>query len=151
MISLTVNGKRYDVDVRSDVPLLWVLRNYLKLTGTKFGCGIGICGACTVHIDGKAERSCQLGVGEVQGKEITTIEGFPEEHPVKRAWIGEQVPQCGYCLPGQIMQVAAFLARNPNPTDEQIVDAMDGNLCRCGTYPRIGRAIKRAARGVRGT
>jgi isoquinoline 1-oxidoreductase alpha subunit len=151
MISLTVNGKCYDVDVRSDVPLLWVLRDYLKLTGTKFGCGIGICGACTVHIDGKAERSCQLGVGEVQGKEITTIEGLPEEHPVKRAWIEEQVPQCGYCQPGQIMQAAAFLAQNPNPTDEQIVDAMDGNLCRCGTYPRIIRAIKRAARGVRRT
>jgi isoquinoline 1-oxidoreductase alpha subunit len=149
MISLTVNGKRYDVKVRSDVQLLWVLREYLQLTGTKFGCGIGMCGACTVHIDGKAERSCQLAVGEVQGKEITTIEGLPEEHPVKRAWVEEQVPQCGYCQPGQIMQAAAFLARNPNPTDEQIVGAMDGNLCRCGTYPRIGRAIKRAATGVR--
>jgi isoquinoline 1-oxidoreductase alpha subunit len=151
MISLTVNGKRYDVKVRSDVPLLWVLREYLKLTGTKFGCGIGICGACTVHIDGKAERSCQLAVGEVQDKEITTIEGLPEEHPVKRAWIEEQVPQCGYCQPGQIMQVAAFLAHNPNPTDQQIVDAMDDNLCRCGTYPRIIRAVKRAATGVRRT
>jgi isoquinoline 1-oxidoreductase alpha subunit len=146
MISLRVNGTRYDVDVSWDLPLLWVLRDYLKLTGTKFGCGIGICGTCTVHIDGAAERSCQLAVGEAQGMEITTIEGLPAEHPVKRAWITEQVPQCGYCQPGQIMQAAALLERNPTPTDEEIRHAMDDNLCRCGTYPRIIRAIRRAAR-----
>ena len=132
-----------------DVPLLWVIREHLKLTGTKFGCGVAMCGVCTVHVNGKAERSCQLPVGEAQGKTITTIEGLPEDHPVKRAWILEQVPQCGYCQPGQIMQAAALLVEDPNPSDEKIMKAMEGVLCRCGTYPRIMKAIKRAAKEAR--
>jgi isoquinoline 1-oxidoreductase alpha subunit len=144
MISLQVNGNRYEVEVGSDVPLLWVIREYLRLTGTKFGCGIGLCGSCTVHIDGKARRSCQIPVGDAQGKRITTIEGLPEDHPVKRAWIEEQVPQCGYCQPGQIMQAAALLSEDPNPSEERIIRVMDKILCRCGTYPRIKRAVKRA-------
>ena len=146
MISLDINGKAYQVDVGPDVPLLWVIREHLKLTGTKFGCGIGACGSCTVHIDGKAVRSCQTPAGTVAGKKITTIEGLAESHPVITAWIKEQVPQCGYCQPGQIMQAAALLAEDPNPTDERIVSAMDGNLCRCGTYPRIKLAIRSAAK-----
>jgi isoquinoline 1-oxidoreductase alpha subunit len=149
MISLDINGKRYEVDVPPDVPLLWVIREHLKLTGTKFGCGVAMCGACTVHVNGKAQRSCQLPVGQAQGKTITTIEGLPEDHPVKRAWILEQVPQCGYCQPGQIMQAAALLVEDPNPSDEKIMKAMEGVLCRCGTYPRIIKAIKRAAKEVR--
>ena len=149
MISLDINGKRFEVDVPPDVPLLWVIREHLKLTGTKYGCGIAMCGACTVHVNGKAERSCQFPVGEAQGKTITTIEGLPEDHPVKRAWILEQVPQCGYCQPGQIMQAAALLVEDPNPSDEKIMKAMEGVLCRCGTYPRIIKAIKRAAKEVR--
>jgi isoquinoline 1-oxidoreductase alpha subunit len=149
MIFLDINGKRYEVDVPPDVPLLWVIREHLKLTGTKFGCGVAMCGACTVHVNGKAQRSCQLPVGEAQGKMITTIEGLPEDHPVKRAWIFEQVPQCGYCQPGQIMQAAALLVEDPNPSDEKIMKAMEGVLCRCGTYPRIIKAIKRAAKEVR--
>ena len=148
MISLIVNGKTYHLEVDTKVPLLWVIRDHLKLTGTKFGCGRGICGTCTVHIDGKAERSCQVRVGEVQGKKITTIEGLSENHPVKRAWVEEQVPQCGYCQPGQIMQAADLLHQNPNPTDDQIKTFMKENLCRCGTYPRIMKAIKRAAKEV---
>ncbi len=147
MISLIVNGKSHKVDVSPDVPLLWVIREYLKLTGTKYGCGIGMCGSCTIHIDGKAQRSCQIPAGDAQGKKITTIEGIPEDHPVKKAWIKEQVPQCGYCQPGQIMQAIAFISEKPDPTDEEIVDAMNGNLCRCGTYPYIKSAIKLAARG----
>ena len=146
MISLEINGKKYEVDVSPDVPLLWVIREYLKLTGTKFGCGIGLCGACTVHVDGKAERSCITQVGSVQGKKIMTIEGLPEDHPVKKAWIEVQVPQCGYCQTGQIMQAAALLLENPNPTDEKIIEAMEGNLCRCGTYLYIKQAVKRAVR-----
>jgi len=146
MISLDINGKRFEVDVPPDVPLLWVIREHLKLTGTKYGCGIAMCGACTVHVNGKAERSCQFPVGEAQGKTITTIEGLPEDHPVKRAWILEQVPQCGYCQPGQIMQAAALLVEDPNPSDEKIMKAMEGVLCRCGTYPRIMKAIRRAAK-----
>lgn len=146
MISLDINGKRYEVDVPPDVPLLWVIREHLKLTGTKFGCGVAMCGACTVHVNSKAQRSCQLPVGEAQGKTITTIEGLPEDHPVKRAWILEQVPQCGYCQPGQIMQAAALLVEDPNPSDEKIMKAMEGVLCRCGTYPRIMKAIRRAAK-----
>jgi isoquinoline 1-oxidoreductase alpha subunit len=146
MISLDINGKAYQVDVGPDVPLLWVIREHLKLTGTKFGCGIGACGSCTVHIDGKAVRSCQTPAGTAAGKKITTIEGLAETHPVVKAWIKEQVPQCGYCQPGQIMQAAALLAEDPNPTDERIVSAMDGNLCRCGTYPRIKLAIRSAAK-----
>ena len=149
MISLDINGKRYEVDVPPDVPLLWVIREHLKLTGTKYGCGIAMCGACTVHVNGKAERSCQFPVGEAQGKTITTIEGLPEDHPVKRAWILEQVPQCGYCQPGQIMQAAALLVEDPNPSDEKIMKAMEGVLCRCGTYPRILKAIRRAAKEVK--
>jgi isoquinoline 1-oxidoreductase alpha subunit len=149
MISLEINGKKYDVNVGSDVPLLWVIREHLKLHGTKFGCGVGMCGACTIHVDGKATRSCITQVGSVQGKKITTIEGLPEDHPVKKAWIEEQVPQCGYCQPGQIMQAAALLRENPDPTDAKIMEVMEGNLCRCGTYPYIKQAIKRAAKGVK--
>ncbi|HEX8949713.1 MAG TPA: (2Fe-2S)-binding protein [Dissulfurispiraceae bacterium] len=150
MISLEVNGTLYKVEVDPDVPLLWVLREHLRLTGTKYGCGIGMCGSCTVHIDGKAQRSCLISVIEAQNKKITTIEGLPENHPLKRAWIEEQVPQCGYCQPGQIMQAAALLAEDPAPDEETIVRTMDGNLCRCGTYPRILSAIKKARKkGVR--
>jgi len=146
MLSLDINGKVYQVDAGPEVPLLWVIREQAKLTGTKFGCGIGACGSCTVHIDGKAVRSCQTPVGSVAGKKITTIEGIAETHPVVKAWIKEQVPQCGYCQSGQIMQAAALLAEDPNPTDDRIVRAMDGNLCRCGTYPRIKLAIRSAAK-----
>jgi isoquinoline 1-oxidoreductase alpha subunit len=146
MITLDVNKKKYEVDVSPDVPLLWVIREHLKLTGTKYGCGMSLCGACTVHIDGKPQRSCQTPVGEVQGKKITTIEGIPEDHPVKKAWIKEQVPQCGYCQSGQIMQAIALLSENPNPKDEEIINVMDGNLCRCGTYGRIKKALKIAAK-----
>jgi isoquinoline 1-oxidoreductase alpha subunit len=149
MIFLEINGEKYQVDVSSDVPLLWVIREYLKLTGTKFGCGIGMCGACTVHIDGKAQRSCITQVGSVQGKKIITIEGLPEDHPVKKAWIAEQVPQYGYCQPGQIMQAVALLSEDPNPSDEKMMEVMKGNLCRCGTYPYIKRAIQRAAKEAR--
>jgi aerobic-type carbon monoxide dehydrogenase small subunit (CoxS/CutS family) len=146
MISLDINGKAYQVDVGPEVPLLWVIREHLKLTGTKFGCGIGACGSCTVHIDGKAARSCQTTVAAAAGKKITTIEGLADSHPVVKAWIKEQVPQCGYCQSGQIMQAAAFLAGDPNPSDGAIANAMDGNLCRCGTYPRIKLAVKTAAK-----
>jgi aerobic-type carbon monoxide dehydrogenase small subunit (CoxS/CutS family) len=129
---------------------LWVIREHLQLTGTKFGCGKAFCGACTVHADGAAIRSCQTPVSQAADKKITTIEGLHAEgrHPLQLAWIAEQVPQCGYCQSGQIMSAAALLARNPNPTDQQIVEAMQGNLCRCATYLRIKRAIKRAAQGV---
>jgi isoquinoline 1-oxidoreductase alpha subunit len=149
MLSLEINGKSYPVRAERDATLLWVLREELGLTGTKFGCGIGVCGACTVHVDGKAERSCQRTVGDTVGRKITTIEGLPGDHPVKRAWIEEQVPQCGYCQPGQIMQAAALLNRNPSPSDGEIVEDLDGNLCRCGTYARIVRAVKRAAKEVK--
>ncbi len=145
MISFTVNGKKYDVDVADDVPLLWVLRDHLKLTGTKYSCGIGECGSCTVHINGKAQRSCVTPVGEVKGKKITTIEGLPETHPVKRAWIEEQVVQCGYCQPGVMMQVAALLSESRNPDPEKVINAMDDVICRCGTYPRIKKGIRKAA------
>jgi isoquinoline 1-oxidoreductase alpha subunit len=149
VVSLSVNGKTYQVDVEPDVPLLWVIRDYLKLTGTKFGCGVGICGTCTIHVDGKADRSCQLTAGDVQGKNVTTIEGLPKNHPLMQAWVEKQVPQCGYCQPGQIMQAASLLHENPSPTDEEIKDFMSDNLCRCGTYPRIVQAIKRASREAR--
>jgi len=149
MISLNVNGKNYKVDVSEDVPLLWVIRDYLKLTGTKFGCGIGECGACTVHINGKAERSCGIPVGEVKGKKITTIEGLPEKHPVKRAWIEEQVVQCGYCQPGIMMQVASLLSESRNPNPEKIIGAMDDVICRCGTHPRIKKGIRKAVQLMR--
>jgi len=147
-IALTINGKAATVEVEPDTPLLWVVREHLKLTGTKFGCGSGLCGTCTVHIDGTAMRSCQLPVSKVVGKKVTTIEGLSPTgtHALQKAFIAEQVPQCGYCQSGQIMQAAALLATNKKPTREQIVAHMDGNICRCGTYPRIVRAIQRAAR-----
>jgi isoquinoline 1-oxidoreductase subunit alpha len=150
MISLTVNGKQERVDVSPDMPLLWVLRESLNMTGTKFGCGIGQCGACTVHLDGKAVRSCSTPASTAAGKKITTIEGLSSDssHPLQQAWIAEQVPQCGYCQSGQIMSAAALLATNRKPTDQDIDRAMSGNICRCGTYQRIRRAIKRAA-GIR--
>ena len=143
-----VNGKRYDVDVSPDMPLLWVLRETIGLTGTKFGCGLGQCGACTVHLDGAATRSCLTTAKAAAEKKITTIEGLSptSTHKLQKAWIEEQVPQCGYCQSGQIMSAAALLAKTPNPTDAQIDSAMTGNICRCGTYQRIHRAIKRAAR-----
>ncbi len=147
MLALKVNGKVHRVDADPQIPLLWVLREDMQLTGTKFGCGIGACGACTVHIDGAPVRSCLVPVGSVAGKAITTIEGLSAtgEHPLRRAWIQENVPQCGYCQSGQIMSAAALLASNPNPTDADIDRAMAGNICRCGTYQRIRRAIHVAA------
>jgi len=144
MIKLNVNGKDYQVDVHPDTTLLWVLRDHLKLTGTKYACGIGECGSCTVHINGKAERSCTMSVGDAKGKKITTIEGLPQEHPVKRAWIQEQVVQCGFCQPGVMMQAASLLEESPNPKAEEIIEGMDDLICRCGTYPRIKRGIKTA-------
>ena len=145
MIALNVNGKVYQVDVAPDVPLLWVIRERLQLTGTKFGCGEGLCGACTVHIDGEPRRSCITPVADVQGKEIVTIEGIPAEHPVKKAWLAEEVSQCGYCQPGQVLSAVALLKQHPHPTDAQVDSAMTGNICRCGSYPRIRAAIHRAA------
>jgi isoquinoline 1-oxidoreductase subunit alpha len=147
-VSFTINGNAASVDAADDTPLLWVVREHLKLTGTKFGCGSGLCGACTVHVDGKAMRSCQTSLKDVTGKKVTTIEGLStnNSHPLQKAWIAEQVPQCGYCQSGQIMQAAELLAKNKKPSRQQIVEHMDGNICRCGTYPRIVRAIQRAAR-----
>jgi len=147
MISLTVNGKAHDVDVAPDMPLLWVIRDVIGLTGTKFGCGLSQCGACTVHLDGNAVRSCGTPASAAAGKKVTTIEGLSpnSSHALQIAWIAEQVPQCGYCQSGQIMSAAALLAKTPKPTDAQIDSAMNGNICRCGTYQRIHRAIKRAA------
>jgi isoquinoline 1-oxidoreductase alpha subunit len=149
MISLNVNGKKYEVDVPDDLPLLWVLRDHLKLTGTKYSCGIGECGSCTVHIDGKAARSCTIAVKDVQGKKITTIEGLPETHPVKKAWVEEQVVQCGYCQPGVMMQVAGLLSESRNPDPEKIINAMDDIICRCGTHPRIKKGIRKAVQILR--
>ncbi len=146
VISLKVNGEDHELDISPYMPLLWAIREHLKLTGTKYGCGRGLCGSCTVHVEGKAVRSCQTAVGEVQGKAITTIEGIPVSHPLKQAWVKEQVAQCGYCQPGQIMQAAALLSEDGDLPDEKIIQAMDGNLCRCGTYPRIKRAIRLAAK-----
>ena len=148
MISLNVNGKKHTVDAEPDTPLLWVIREKLNLTGTKYGCGLGLCGACTVHINGKAERSCQVPVKDALGKKITTIEGLPDDLPVKLAWKKLDVPQCGYCQSGQIMQAAALLHEKPDPTDADIDDAMSGNLCRCGTYQRIRQGIHMAASGT---
>jgi aerobic-type carbon monoxide dehydrogenase small subunit (CoxS/CutS family) len=147
MLQLKVNGREVSVDVAPETPLLWVLRDSLHLTGTKFGCGIGQCGACTVHLDGVAQKSCQIPAGSAAGKVVTTIEGLSAEgnHPVQQAWIAEQVPQCGYCQSGQIMRAASLLAKSPKPTDDQIDETMSENLCRCGTYQRIRRAIHRAA------
>jgi isoquinoline 1-oxidoreductase subunit alpha len=146
-ISFQVNGKPQSIDVDPDTPLLWVLRDNLSLTGTKYGCGIGQCGACTVHLDGNPTRSCQIAVSDVAGKSITTIEGLSPDrsHAIQQAWIAAQVPQCGYCQSGQVMAAAALLAKNPKPTDAQIDRAMSGNICRCGTYQRMRRAIHRAA------
>jgi isoquinoline 1-oxidoreductase alpha subunit len=149
MVSLTVNGRSHTLDVAPDMPLLWVIRDELGLTGTKFGCGAAQCGACTVHLDSRPVRSCVTPVGKAGGKRITTIEGLSRDgrsHPLQKAWIAEQVPQCGYCQSGQIMQAAALLAANRNPSREQIVQHMNGNICRCGTYVRIVRAIERAAK-----
>ena len=144
---LTVNGKPATVDAPADMPLLWVIRDILNLKGTKYGCGISMCGMCTVHVDGEATRSCVTPVSSVAGKRITTIEGLSADgsHPCQKAWMEIDVPQCGYCQAGQIMSAAALLARNPKPTDVQIYEAMDGNLCRCGTYLRIREAIRKAA------
>lgn len=146
MLMLNVNGQRHEIDVEPETPLLWVLRDDIGLTGTKYGCGIGRCGACTVHLNGEAVRSCSLPVSAANGAQVTTIEGLSShvDHPVQAAWIAEDVPQCGYCQSGQIMAAAAFLKRNPKPTDEQI-DVELSNICRCGTYPRMRAAIHRAA------
>jgi isoquinoline 1-oxidoreductase subunit alpha len=148
MISLTINGKRHDVDVSPDMPLLWVIREVVGLTGTKFGCGLSQCGACTVHLNGEAVRSCVTPASTVGGRSVTTIEGLSPttSHALQLAWIAEQVPQCGYCQSGQLMSAAALLAKNPKPSDAEIDAAMSGNICRCGTYQRIHRAIQRAAR-----
>ena len=147
MIVLDVNGTRHEVDVPKETPLLWVLREELKLNGTKYGCGMALCGACTVHVDGEAVRSCVTRVGEVHGHSITTIEGLGAGtlHPLQTAWMAENVPQCGYCQSGQIMSAAALLRKTPRPTDEDIDVVMSANLCRCGTYQRIRRAIHRTA------
>jgi isoquinoline 1-oxidoreductase subunit alpha len=145
---IKLNGKQVVVEVEPDTPLLWVLRDTLALTGTKFGCGLGVCGACTVHVNGEAVRSCQIPISALEGKSVTTIEGLSTDgsHPVQRAWLAEEVAQCGYCQPGQIMQACALLSKNQNPTDTDINEAMAENICRCGTYQRIRKAIKRAAK-----
>lgn len=145
--NLTINGKKQTVDVDPSTPVLWVLREHLRLVGTKYGCGIAQCGACTIHVNGTAVRSCSLPVSAAQNREITTIEGLSEngEHPVQKAWLEHDVAQCGYCQTGQIMSAAALLKTNPNPTDAQIETAMSGNICRCGTYLRIREAVKTAA------
>src|ERR1700756_4257750 len=144
----TVNGSAVSVDAPADTPLLWVIREELKLTGTKYGCGVGLCGACVVHVDGKSAFSCQMQVSNVAGKEVTTIEGLSPDssHPVQKAWLAERVPQCGYCQSGQIMSAADLLKQNPKPTREQIIAHMSTNICRCGTYQRVVRAVERAAR-----
>ena len=145
MISLNVNGNTHHVDVEPGTPLLWVLRDDLKLTGVKYGCGIGECGSCTVLIDGQAQRACTILVEDVQDSEILSIEGLPENHPVKQAWISQQVPQCGYCQPGMILQAVDFLSREPDSSDEQMKEAMDDVVCRCGSHPRVLTAMKLAA------
>jgi isoquinoline 1-oxidoreductase alpha subunit len=151
MATLNINGKNVSVDASKDTPLLWVIREQLQMTGTKFGCGAGLCGACTVHLNGEAVRSCQTSVEDAAGKKIVTIEGLhPQgQHALQKAWIAEQVPQCGYCQSGQIMQAAALLAKNDSPTRDEIVQHMDGNLCRCMTYTRIQKAVLRAAADMR--
>jgi len=149
MISLTVNGKDYTVDVPKDMTLLWVLRDHLKLTGTKFSCGVGECGSCTVLISGEAQRSCTISAADVDGADITTIEGLAADHPVKQAWIQEQVVQCGYCQPGAIMQVAGLLSANKNPNPQDIIESMDDFICRCGTYQRMKKGIDTAIQIMR--
>jgi isoquinoline 1-oxidoreductase alpha subunit len=148
--TLKINGKDHEVDVDGNMPLLYVLRDVLRYTGTKFGCGRGLCGACTVHLDGQATRSCLLPVSAAAGREITTIEGLSDDgsHPLQLAWIEHRVPQCGYCQAGQIMNAASLLERNPSPSDEEIETAMQGNICRCGTYNRIKQAIRSVADGT---
>jgi len=151
MIALNVNGRRVEVDAEADTPLLWVLRDYLNMTGTKFGCGMALCGACTVHIDGQPTRSCVTPASAVSGKKIATVEKIGETRTgkaVQAAWVAENVPQCGYCQSGQVMSAAALLAAKHNPSDADIDAAMAGNICRCATYPRIRAAIKRAAKGL---
>jgi isoquinoline 1-oxidoreductase subunit alpha len=151
MISLNINGKPVQVDAEGDTPLLWVLRDHLEMTGTKFGCGMALCGACTVHVDGAPTRSCVTAAASLAGKRITTIEAIgrtPAGKAVQSAWVAESVPQCGYCQSGQVMAATALLASNKNPSDAAIDEAMSGNICRCATYPRIRAAIKRAARSV---
>ncbi|MHA1153221.1 MAG: (2Fe-2S)-binding protein [Alphaproteobacteria bacterium] len=150
MVAFNINGKRVSVNAEPDTPLLWAIREHLKLTGTKYGCGAGLCGACTVHVDGEAVRSCQTALHEVDGARVTTIEGLSldSSHPLQRAWISEQVPQCGYCQSGQIMKAAELLKQNSKPSRDQIVAHMNGNICRCGTYTRIIAAIQRASREV---
>ena len=149
-IEFQLNGQAQKLSIEDDTPLLWVLRDTLHMNGTKFGCGMGLCGACTVHLEGTPVRSCSLPVSAIQGKAVTTIEGLSEQgdHPLQQAWIAENVPQCGYCQSGQIMSAAALLANNPAPSDQDIDNAMSGNICRCGTYGRIRKAIKRAAESV---
>ena len=144
LFNLRINGKSYKADVDPSTPMLWVLRDHLHLTGTKFGCGIAQCGACTIHIDGEAVRSCITSVSEVGDRQVTTIEGLSEngDHPLQKAWLEHDVSQCGYCQPGQIMTAAALLKKNPHPSDKEIEDVMSGNICRCGTYTRIKKAIK---------
>jgi aerobic-type carbon monoxide dehydrogenase small subunit (CoxS/CutS family) len=151
MVTLTVNGLKHELDIEPETPLLWVIRDEIGLTGTKYGCGIAQCGACTVHLDGQAVRSCSVQVGDVGDQKVTTIEGLSQDrkHPVQQAWIAEDVPQCGYCQSGQIMAAAAFLATTPSPTDNDI-DADLTNICRCGTYPRIRAAVHRAAALMKG-
>jgi aerobic-type carbon monoxide dehydrogenase small subunit (CoxS/CutS family) len=150
MLNLYINGDRYRIDLPGDTPLLWVLRDQLGLTGTKFGCGEGLCGACTVHIDGEAARACQTPISTLNDKEVTTIEGLSPrgEHPLQKAWVAEEVPQCGYCQCGMIMSAAALLKKKPKPSETEIDQALAGNLCRCGTYNRIRKAVQRAAQPV---
>jgi len=150
MITLTINGAEHAVEGASDMPLLWAIRDLVGLTGTKFGCGVGLCGSCTVHVDGVAQRGCQLNLADVEGKSITTIEGLSDDgnHRVQQAWREMNVPQCGFCQAGQIMQAASLLQENPNPTDEEILEAMSGNICRCGCYERIIAAVRLASTGA---
>jgi len=148
--TININGKNQQIEADEDTPLLWVLRDNLNLVGTKYGCGMAQCGACTVHLDGKAMRSCVLPISNIENQKITTIEGLSEDgtHPLQKAWVEHDVPQCGYCQSGQIMNAAAFLKQNPNPTDAEIVENMNGNICRCGTYTRIKAAVKTASENM---